>query len=127
MVRSVREGGGMTDLHCYLEWDGLSRSDTDAPLVRVHFIAGGWVPYSPATWEDPAEGGLFEDILFVGAEVAPCSQPDALTAAEVEAAQAWFKTSEAWELAQQAAEVELDGPMHPGWRLIENAMGKMGA
>jgi hypothetical protein len=114
----------MSDLRCYLEWEGLTRPDADAPMVRVHFIAGGWVPYSPATLDDPAEGGLFEDIIFVGADVDPRSMPDALTPAEVEEARAWFK-ADGWELAQQAAEVERDGPRHPGWRLLEAGMRRL--
>ncbi len=88
----------------YIDYDDLRRPDADAPCVRVWFTASAWVPYSPATWDDPAEGGLFEDVRLLRVEIDPRSMPDTLTAAEVEEVEAWFDTEAAWELAQDQAE-----------------------
>ena len=91
-------------IHDFIEWEGLSRPDEDSPCVRVHFTASGWVPYAPATYWQPAEGGLFEDIVFVGAYVDPRDNLPELADTEIAAAKAWFWTEEAQELAQQDAE-----------------------
>lgn len=96
----------------WIEWDGLNRPNEDGPLVRVYYHASGWQPYVPATYWQPAEGGLFEDVFFISAEVDERSQPcTPLTDAEITAARAWFDTHDAWDFAQRVA-IEAERARH---------------
>ncbi len=88
----------------YIDYEGLRRPDADAPCVRVWFTASAWVPLTPSIGDDPPEGGLFEDVRFLRAEVDPRDMLDTLTAAEIAEVEAWFNTEAAWELAQDQAE-----------------------
>ena len=86
-----------------LEWhSGILRADGWHHAVDVHFIAGGWQPYVPATYWQPAEGGLFEDVEFVRAEMVDEDEPP-LTEAETAIVRAWFESCEASDLIQCAA------------------------
>lgn len=92
----------------YLHYEGVIRLDADGddigPLVRVHFTARGYVPYVSATWEQPAEGGMFEDIGFTTIEMDQHSfGSEPLTDAEIASIQAWCKSDEAHDRVQNAA------------------------
>ena len=92
----------------YIDWEGCQRLNADNDdvglRVRVHFKAGGWYPYSAATWTQPAEGGFFQDITFVRAEIDPRDLPcEPLSEAEIAAARAWFETDEANDYAQSVS------------------------
>ena len=98
------------DIAASITWEPGVERDGDHYPVTVHFVAAGWQPYVPATWEQPAEGGLFEDIEFARAELAEEGEP--LTDAEIEAARAWFETQD-WPLSDRVQAAALAAEERP--------------
>ena len=83
-------------------YPGILRADGWHHAVDIHFTASGWQPYVGATWEQPAEGGLFEDTIFVRAEMVDKDEPP-MNEAETALIRAWFESSAASDVVQRAA------------------------
>ena len=95
----------------YIWWNpncGDDDGDFTGSEVRIYFTAGNWIPFSRATWTQPAEGGFFEDIRFVRAENDPDGVPSLpLTQAEIGAAALYLESEAGNDAAQEVAIREL--------------------